>query len=155
MIQTTELSHIRIHPTQRAALLMAATLAEQGATVTVSLNARKATDTPERRPDADFVQASASVPGDLHIGEFFVKRRVDNAKNRRDGTVGTLYFLVKDVLRADGFQPFGWTNVRPEEITAFKVLGVVTPEPQPEAEMATVALAQATETQTQAPAQGA
>jgi hypothetical protein len=153
MILTHELDAVRIHPTLKALLFMAANLVEQGATVTVSLSAPKVTDAPARRPDVDFVPASESLPRDLHVGALEVHRYVDNPKNRREDRVGHLFFKVRDVLRADGFRPFGWVSVRPADITSFKVLGFYTPKP--EAEMTTVALAPAAEAEAQSPNKGA
>ncbi len=153
MIETHEMDTVRIHPEQRSALLLAAIAVEQGVTVTVSLSAPKVTSAPARRPGADFVPASEDIPRDLHVGALEVHRYVDNAKNRREDRVGRLYFKVRDVFRADGFRPFGWVTVRPEDITSFKVLGLRTPQPQ--VEMATVALAQAAEADEKAPSKGA
>ena len=41
----------------------------------------------------------------------------------------------------NGLRPFGFTNLRPEQITGFMVTGIVTPKVEPE--MATKALAEA------------
>lgn len=143
MIATHELNfHHSLHPMVRCAVLMAANMAVQGAEVTVCLTAPKVTDTPARKSPQEFLTLPGVAP-DCQIGPMTVHRYVDNSENRRLGRVGRPYFKVRSITRANGLDPYGWTNVRPEQITGFMVLGVVTPT---EEQMATRALAEAAQT---------
>lgn len=131
MIQQHELNTPHLNAATKAALLTAANVVEQGAAeVTVSMTYRKQTRTRARIAGEDYV-AMPGVSYEAQTGLLTVHRKVDNAANRRNGTVGEVYLKIKSNTRADGEQAFGFTNVRPEGITAFVVLGVkaITPEP--------------------------
>jgi hypothetical protein len=151
MIGTHEIVNRNLHPIQACSLLMAANMAEAGAEVTVCMTVPKVTDAAPRQGNGvDFLSLPGIAP-DAQIGPMTVHRYVDNAKNRREERVGQVYFKVRSITRANGLRPFGWTNVRPEQITGFMLLGIVTPT---EEQMATRALAEAAAAQAQAP-QGA
>jgi len=146
MIHNHEISNRNLHPMMQAQLLMAVNLAEQiGPLPADSLNgvwvrvtAPKVTDTPARKEGVDFLPGFA--PG-LHFGLMTVNRYVDNPDNRRKDRVNAVYFKIKDFARGNGLKPYGWTNLRPSQLTGFVVTGVMIPEV--EAEMATKALAEA------------
>ena len=143
MIGTHEIVNRNLHPMMQAQMLLAANTAEAGAEVTVCVTAPKVTDTPPRIGTASGGQDFLSLPGvgpETHIGPMTVHRYVDNPENRRKERVGGVYFKVRSVTRANGLRPFGWVNLRPEQITGFMVLGVITPS---EEEMATRRLAEA------------
>jgi len=120
----------QLERSQRRDLLLSVLACEAGATVTVALRARKATDTTPRIAGSDYVDVG--LPRDLHIGQLSVHRYVDSAENRRKDRVGRIYLKIRSVLRADGLTPYGWVNVRIEEITSFSILGVEEPEAPPE-----------------------
>lgn len=143
MIGLHEIVNRNLHPMMQAQMLMAALSAEAGAEVTVYLTAPKVTDAPPRIGTASGGQDYLTIPGlttETHIGPVTVHRYVDNAQNRREERVGRVYFKVRSVTRANGLLPFGWVNLRPEQITGFTVLGIVTPS---EEELAMRALAEA------------
>jgi hypothetical protein len=149
MIFTHEIVNRNLHPMMQCAMLMAANMAEQGAEVTVCLTAPKVTETAPRVGNGQDYMSLPGVSPETQIGPMSVHRYVDNPDNRRKGRVGQVYFKVRSITRANGLRPYGWTNLRPSQITGFMVLGVVTPEPTEE--LATRALGEAA---TQAP-QGA
>jgi len=124
MIQPYEIKAPHLDPMARTALFTAANLVAAGlAEVTVSLTYSKQTETRPRLAGEDYV----SLPGvsaQAQTGTLEVLRRVANKANTREGTVGDVYFRVKSMTRADGVEPFGFANIRPEGITAFVVLGV-------------------------------
>ena len=124
MIQQNELKTPHLNPVSAAALLTAVNTVDQGlARVKVSMTYRKQTKTRPRIAGEDYV----SMPGVSHesqTGSLRVFRRVDNPANRRNGVVGQLYLKVTSVTRADGVKGFGYTNIRPEGITGFVVLGL-------------------------------
>lgn len=131
MIQHNELNTPYLDAATKAALVTAANAVEQGvAEVTVSMTYRKQTRTRPRIAGEDYV-AMPGVSYEAQTGLLTAHRKVNNPANRRAGVVGEVYFKIKSNTRADGEQAFGFTNVRPEGITAFVVLGVkaVTPEP--------------------------
>lgn len=131
MIQHNELNTPYLDLATKAALVTAANAVAQGvAEVTVSMTYRKQTKTRPRIAGEDYV-AMPGVSMEAQTGTLMVHRKVDNPANRRKGVVGEVYFKIKSNTRADGDQAFGFTNVRPEGITAFVVLGVkaITPEP--------------------------
>jgi len=140
MILTQELKTQKtLHPMVQCQLLMAMNMAEAGAEVTVCLTAPKMTDAEPRQSPQDYLTLPGIAP-DAQIGPVSVHRYVDNRENQRLDRVGAIYLKVRSITRANGLNPYGWTNVRLEQITGFMVLGVVTPT---EEQMAMRALAQA------------
>ena len=124
MIQQHEINTPHLDPMSKAALVTAANAVAEGmAEVTVSMTYTKQTKTRARMAGEDYV-AMPGVSYEAQTGTLMVHRRVDNKANRRKGVVGQVYFKIKSTTRADGEQAFGYTNVRPEGITAFVVLGV-------------------------------
>ena len=150
MIYANEITqNSQLHPQMQMVLFNVAVAAEQGHQVSVHLvMSEKETDTPARQPGQDFVQIP-SLPSGTHIGTIYVDRYVDNAKNRKLERVGTLYFRMKSITRANGFKPYGWVSIRVHQIVSIVQLGVESPT---EEQMATRALAEAAQAQTtQAP----
>lgn len=98
------------------------------AILTVSMTYRKQTKTKARIASEDYV-AMPGVSMESQTGTMSVHRKVDNKANQRKGVVGEVYLKIKSVTRANGVEAFGWTNVRPEGITAFVVLGTKLIEP--------------------------
>jgi hypothetical protein len=141
MIYENELVNDNLHPMMQAQLLMAANMAELGSTVTVCLTAPKVTDGKPRIAGKDYMGLPGVAPG-TQIGPLEVHRYVDNPGNRKLDRVNGVYFKVRSVTRANGKQPFGWTAVRPHDITGFMILGVETGDSQ-DAELATRSLAEA------------
>jgi len=133
----------QLHPIMQMAIFNAAVAAEQGHEVWVCLTAPKVTDTPPRQGNGQDYLTLPGVSSATQIGTLSVHRYVDNAENRRLDRVDDLYFKVKSITRANGMRPYGWTNVRPSQITGFMQLGVVSP--RPETEMPTRALAESVE----------
>lgn len=133
MIQSNELHTPNLKPLQHAALLTAANATEMGfAEVTVSMTYRKQTDTKPRIAGEDYVE----MPGVSHeaqTGVLAVERYVDSKSNRKLARAGKVYFKVRSVTRADGAEPVGYTNIRPEGITAFVILGTKPLQPRQEA----------------------
>lgn len=155
MIYVHELINRNLNPMEQCALFMALNTAAEGASVTVYLTAPKVTNTAPRIADVNYVAIPGLDPS-AQIGTLSVKRYVDNADNRRQERVNEVYFKIKSVTRADGFRDHGWANLRPSQITSFKILGVNTARVETEAaEMATVALAKAAQAQAQTPTVGA
>jgi hypothetical protein len=114
---------------QNAELLTAINTVDDGlAILTVSMTYRKQTKTKPRIASEDYV-AMPGVTMEAQTGTLSVHRKVNNPANRRKGVVGQVYLKVKSVTRANGVEAFGWTNVRPEGITAFVVLGTKLIEP--------------------------
>jgi hypothetical protein len=131
MIHQHNINPPHLDQATKAALVTAANSVLSGAAkVTVSMTYRKQTKTRARIAGEDYV-AMPGVSMEAQTGSLMVHRRVDNKANRRKGVVGEVYFKIKSVTRADGVESFGYTNVRPEGITGFVVLGVqaITPEP--------------------------
>lgn len=130
MIQPTEINTPYLNPLAKAALLTAANVVMSGmGEVTVSMTYTKQTDTKPRIAGEDYV-GMPGVSMESQTGTLMVHRRVNNKANQRKGVVGQVYFKIKSITRADGAQAFGYTNVRPEGITAFAVLGVKALDPQ-------------------------
>jgi len=124
MINQNELNTPHLDAASAAALLTAANAAAEGlAEITVSLTYRKQTKTAARIAGEDYV-AMPGVSFEAQTGRLSALRKVNNPANRRKGVVGEVYLKIKSVTRADGVESFGYTNVRPEGITAFVVLGV-------------------------------
>lgn len=114
---------------QNAVLMTAInTVDDNLAILTVSMTYRKQTKTKPRIASEDYV-AMPGVSFEAQTGTLSVHRKVNNPANRRKGVVGQIYLKVKSVTRANGVESFGWTNVRPEGITAFVVLGTKLIEP--------------------------
>lgn len=123
MIQANELHVPGLTPVARATLLTAANAVESGlAEVTVSMTYRKQTKTEPRIAGKDYV-AMPGVSYEAQTGKLMVLRYKDNALNRREQRVGRIYFKIRSVTRSDGATPFGYSNVLPEGITDFVVLG--------------------------------
>jgi len=123
MIKQNELNTPNLNPAQASELLTAANASSEGlAVITVSMTYRKQTKTKARIAGEDYV-GMPGVSFESQTGTLSVHRKVDNPANRRKGVVGEVYLKIKSVTRADGVESFGWTNVRPEGITAFVVLG--------------------------------
>ena len=95
---------------------------------TVSVCYNKQTKTKARIAGEDYV-AMPGVTPEAQTGTISVHRRANNRANQRKGVVGQVYLKIKSVTRANGQEAFGYTNVRPEGLTAFVVLGF-TPAPQ-------------------------
>ena len=152
MIGTHELNFNKtLHPMMRSQMAQAANLAQvvpprKGSMegVWVQVNAPKVTDTPARQSPRDFVALPGFAP-DAHFGILSVERYVDNPDNRRKDRVGEVYFKIRDFTRGNGMDPYGFTNLRPEQITGFVIRAFVTPS---EEVMATRALAEAAAAQT-------
>lgn len=124
MITQYEIKTPNLDQATKAVLLTALnTVAEGLATVTVSMTYRKQTKTKARLAGEDYV-GMPGVSFEAQTGTLSVHKRVNNPANRRKGVVGEVYLKIKSVTRADGVDSFGFTNVRPEGITAFVVLGV-------------------------------
>ena len=118
-----ELNAPNLSPAEQQALLTTANAVGMGlGYATVSATYRKQTKTKARIAGEDYV-AMPGVTMESQTGTMTVWRRVDNKANRRKGVVGQVYFKIKSVTRADGVESFGYTNVRPEGLTAFVVLG--------------------------------
>lgn len=121
-----------LNPTQYATLLTTVIAVDSGACdATVSLTYLKQTKTRPRIAGEDYVP-QPGVSCETQTGQLRVLRRVDNKANRKAGVVGRIYFKVKSSTRADGVTDHGYTNIRPEGITAFALLGVSEPSPQPQ-----------------------
>lgn len=130
MIQQTELQTPHLNPLARAMLLTAANVVDQGfGEVTVSLTYDKQTDTKKRIAGEDYV-GMPGVSMQAQTGVLVVERYQDNAANRKLMRVGRVYFRIRSMTRADGANPIGYTNMRPEGITAFVVLGTKLRQPQ-------------------------
>jgi len=136
MINQNELNTPHLDAASAAALLTAANAAaERLAEVTVSLTYRKQTDTPARIAGEDYV----AIPGisfEAQTGTLSAHRKANNPANRRKDVVGEVYLKIKSITRANGVESFGYTNVWPEGITAFTVLGIkaLAPDPAPKGE---------------------
>jgi len=132
-IQSYEVKTPHLDIAQRSALLMSLAFDQQGGNVWGALTYDNQTDSTPRKPGADFVEVP-QIPHDLHIGRVTVHRKVDNPKNRRDGTVGKVYLRVQSYTRGDGASPTGWVAMRPEGLTSFKITGfrLAQPEEKPE-----------------------
>ena len=139
MIQIHEICNTHLHPTVLAQLIMVANMADMGAEVTVCVMAPKVTDAPARETPQDYLPLPGVSP-QCQIGPLSVHRYVDNTENRRLDRVGGVYFKIRSVTRANGLRPYGWTNLRPEQITGFMLLGMRIPS---EEELATRALGEA------------
>ena len=114
---------------QNAELMTAINTVDDGlAIITVSMTYRKQTKTRARLAGEDYV-AMPGVTMEAQTGTLSVHRKVDNKANKRKGVVGEVYLKIKSVTRANGVESFGWTNVRPEGITAFVILGTKLIEP--------------------------
>jgi hypothetical protein len=123
MIQHTELHTPHLAPVARAMLLTAANVVDQGyGEVTVSITYTKQTDTKPRIAGEDYV-AMLGVVNQAQSGPLVVRRYTDNKLNRKLNRVGKIYLRIRSVTRADGAKPIGHTNIRPEGITGFVVLG--------------------------------
>jgi hypothetical protein len=123
MIQPNELHTPNLTPVARAALVTAANAVEMGlAEVTVAMTYRKQTKTRPRVAGEDYV-AMPGVSCEAQAGTLMVERFVDNPANRKAQRAGKVYFKIRSTTRADGSEPIGFTNIRPEGITAFAVLG--------------------------------
>jgi hypothetical protein len=142
MIYPHEITNKHMSPFMRGQLLMAAQSVESGHTLWVHLTAPKQGDTNPRVSGKDYVGLPGISP-DTQIGPMAVHRYVDNRDNQKLDRVNLVYFKVRSITRANGLQPFGWTGVRPADITGFKILGIESPDP-----MATEALGQAAAAQT-------
>jgi hypothetical protein len=119
-----ELSTPSLSQTDADALLSVVNaVAQQVAHATVSLTYKKQTKTKPRLAGEHYVQMPG-VSMESQTGTLSVHKRVDNKANRRKGVVGQVYLKIKSVTRADGVEAFGWTNVRPEGITGFAILGM-------------------------------
>lgn len=132
MIQQHEVKTPNLDTMGRFALLSAANAAAAGAAeVTVSVTYDKQTDTKPRIAGEDYVEMPG-VGSEVQTGTLMVRRRVDNPFNRRKGVAGQVYFKIKSVTRANGEEAFGYTNVRPEGLTGFVILGIraLNAEPQ-------------------------
>ena len=124
MIQQTQINTPHLDQQTKAVLVTALNSVVDGlARVTVSMTYNKQTKTKPRLAGEDYV-AMPGVSQEAQTGSLSVHSRVDNPANRRKGVVGQVYLKIKSVTRADGVESFGYTNVRPEGITAFVVLGV-------------------------------
>jgi hypothetical protein len=123
MIQHNEINAPSLTPVAKAALVTAANAVEAGlADVTVSMTYRKQTETRPRVAGEDYV-GMPGVSFEAQTGLLMVERYTDNSVNRKAKRVGRIYFKIRSVTRADGASPVGFTNVRPEGITAFVILG--------------------------------
>ena len=124
MIQNTQINTPHLDQQTKAALLTAMNSVAEGlATVTVSLTYKKQTRTKARIAGEDYV-AQPGVTMESQMGTMSVHKRTDNKANRRKGVVGQVYLKIKSMTRANGVESYGWTNIRPEGITAFAILGV-------------------------------
>ena len=117
-----------LDPVSKTALVLASNIVRNGvARVFVYARYSKQTKTKERRSSKDYV----SLPGigpDVVIGELVdVLRKGNIAKNRRDGTVGKPYLIVKTLTRASQGVPYGFLAMRPEGIKHFVVTGTLPP----------------------------
>lgn len=137
MIYPHELTNKHLSPVMQAQVLMAASMVEQGHKVTVCLTAPKQGISTPRVSGKDYV-GLPGVSSDCQIGPLEVHRYVDNRENQKLDRVNLVHFKVRSITRANGMRPFGWTGVRPSDITGFEILGIESPDP-----MATEALAQA------------
>jgi hypothetical protein len=95
---------------------------------TVSMTYTKQTKTRPRLAGEHYI-GMPGVSMESQTGTLSVIRRVDNKANRKAGVVGQVYLKIKSVTRANGVEAFGYTNVRPEGITAFVVLGLTPKAP--------------------------
>jgi len=129
-ITPQDLACPNLHPIVYAHLLSAVAAVDSGlADVSVCLTYKKQTDTPPRIAGEDY-PAMPGVAQDTQMGRLTVHRHVDNAENRRLQRVGRVYLRVKTVTRANGVDPYGFTNIRPEGITNFTVTGFQPRPPQ-------------------------
>ena len=110
--------------TRAQLLLSIATVLQGNGVVTVALTYDKQTDTRARIAGKDYV-GMPGVSNKAQIGKLSVFRYVNNAANRKLGRVGDIYLKVETSTRADGTTPVGYANLRPEGVTAFKILGFV------------------------------
>jgi len=133
-----------LHPLMQAQLLMAVNMTDQGHKVTVCLTAPKVGPGKPRIGGGHNYITLPGVSSDCQIGPLEVHRYVDNRDNQKRDRVGGIYLKVRSITRANGLLPFGWTGVKPIEITGFAILGIETPEPK----LATQALAEAATAQT-------
>ena len=130
MIKQNELNTTNLNRVQAAELLTAVNSVDEGlAVITVSMTYRKQTKTRARIAGEDYV-GMPGVSYESQTGTLSVHRKVNNKANQRKGVVGEVYLKIKSVTRADGVESFGWTNVRPEGITACVILGtkLIVPE---------------------------
>lgn len=123
MIKPKEISTPHLDLPSKAALMTAINVVDAGLMeVTVSMTYRKQTRTRKRLAGEDYV-GMPGVTMASQIGILRVLRRVNSERNRRAGVAGKVYFRVVSCTRANGVDPAGFTNIRPEGITAFVVLG--------------------------------
>jgi hypothetical protein len=124
MISQNQVNTPHLNEQTKAVLVTALhSVADGLAKVTVSMTYNKQTKTKARLAGEDYV-AMPGVSHEAQTGTLSVHSRVDNKANRRKGVVGQIYLKIKSVTRANGVESFGYTNVRPEGITGFVVLGV-------------------------------
>lgn len=123
-VQANELSCPDLPPQQFAALLTTLNAVEMGAGVaTVHMTYRKQTKAKPRIAGEDYVAMPGITP-EVQNGQITsVFRLKDNAKNRREGTVGAVRFRLASMSRADGISPTGFTTVIPSGITSFALIG--------------------------------
>lgn len=123
MTQITELNCARLCPKQASHLLTIVNAIIGGlGDAQVCLTYKKQTEGDSRIEGRDFVPMPGIAPETL-IGPLLVCTYVDNPANRKLDRVGQTYLKIKSLTRANGINPYGWANVRPEGITSFSVLG--------------------------------
>jgi hypothetical protein len=132
LVTEADLNTPNLGQSERAALLLALNSVIVGTgRVYVSFTYQKQTKTKARKPGEDYV-AMPGVSPDAFTGRLsLVARRVDNRANRRAGVVGKVFFHVPSTTRANGINPYGPTNFRPDGVLSFVVTGFVPIETQP------------------------
>lgn len=134
-VQASELKAPALNAFQQLQLLMSlnSVLAETGK-VYASLNYDVQTDNQTAKPGKDFVEQKGVDPS-VHIGRITsVSRNGDNAKNRRNGTVGAVRFNIESFTRGNGIKPTRPTCIIPSGLTSFSITGFV-PSVEDEAEI--------------------
>lgn len=125
-IQASELKNTNLSAFEQLQLLMSlnSVLAETSK-VFVSLNYNVQTNKPSAKPGKDFVELKGINPT-VQLGRICsVFRKADNAKNRRDGSVGAVRFNVDSFTRGNGIKPSRPTCIIPSGLTSFAITGFV------------------------------
>ena len=128
-IQPNEIKTPNLNLFERQALLMSLAVIQGGGAVWASVTYDCQTENERRIAGEDFV-AMPGVSLDAQLGRLRVERRVDNAENRRLGVVGVPYLKIESYTRGNGVDPTGYTNMRPEGLTAFAITGFRTGQAQ-------------------------
>ena len=128
-VTSAELSTPLLNALEKNALVMALNSVILGAgTVSAAFLYDKQTATKARIAGEDYVKmpgvSAKATMGDIVL----VCRQVNNAANRRKGTVGRVYFLVPNTARATGASKTSFSFIRPAGVSEFVVTSFIPTE---------------------------